>query len=426
VQSEVSNYVTLNRSDMNHNSYDAQTGHKLQCLQDNQLNARLQAKYQEKPLHIRLKGVKILTEIYSYLGNTVSFATGFFIISYFLGKEIANHSSPTIAIVVGSIIGGLSMLFIEATKRGANDSLYINYFMYGKFSSLSFLAVLLSTVLSVGLSFVGGRMLPKVAEAPPKFEVDRISLDTHRQEFESNVAKLEAERDRFFEANKKPKRGGGWRLSSTLIGEYNQFNDRIAKLEANWSDFKNQVREHNQKAEERAVQGHEEALTAYQQKQQQNANIIGWIVLFFELGFLLSMWFLHWLDFKTAVLMGVVEPQNNNPDNNPNDPNGNQQTVTNGKNSVITNTNQTNSTNQPHQRQQPYILIDDYKDPVFTMQRIRNFVNAYQSKIRNWKTQKAKGKDPNEKSLNGYLSNLEKWRNYEQELQNKISQTQQS
>ncbi len=401
---------TSNQFDTLVNDYSHQHENK-------QLVERLQEKYKEKPLHVRLKTTRSATLAYSYLANSVSFLTGFFLISYFLSNGLSNHIGKFTSILIASIVGLLAMSFIEYLKRSSNDSFYISVFRYKAFKILPFIGILVTTGASVALSYYGGLEIPSTTNTPPKLkEINLISIDDVKKEHSTIINEIKKEQKNYFENNKKRNSFGGWRLSSSLMPTYNKFNERIIAAEKERTNQINLTNKSNQEQKQQAIIELEKATQKHKTLTAKQSNVLGYLVLIFEVGFLLAMWFLHWLDWKTYVLLLAMDSINDKPTTTPPTPKSEKGEQA-PQNTVIT-SNNTSNTNQV--KQHPYIIIEGYKDNVFNHQRIKNFLYAYKAKLKKWEVQKRKGGNVTTQSYNTIIGNIEKWAKYENQLLSKI------
>lgn len=408
------------------NAFDTVVNHRTNEYKDTVLASKLQAKYAEKPLYKRLEGAKLAVLIFSYLANMASFLTCLVFITYFLFKSLEPYFGAKFALVCSGLIAlGVSSI-IEKLKRTSSNSFFIGIFRYSRFSILAFCSLLFLTSVSFFLSLYGGQIIPKISSPEIAYIEPKLdNIQDIRQQYDADILQIRKDKESFFERNHYK-----GRLSTEKGLIYANFDTRISELQKASDKAVNAAKESNKDLLKQSKANHESKLEQQQSSINSQSTSIGFLVLGFEACFILSMCFIHWLDFKTYVLflsMGWIEPEKINVVNH----GSSDGTGEHGADTTTTNepqpTSQTDVTNSPNQvitktnGSKPYILIEGYKDQVFTLSRINNFISSYQNKLNKWNIRNSEG-TANEEQKKNILNNLSKWSNYAQQLRNLSTQ----
>jgi len=298
---------------------------------------RLQAKFKDKPLHVRLSQVRTWINIFSYVANFVSFLTCFAFVAYFLNQSLSDYFGSPGALAVSIGVGLFCSLAVEKFKRSANESFFLSLFRYRTFSLFSFSALIVLSGLSISASYLGAKQLPKIAsKAPEQAKPNLTSIDAIKGEYQANIEQLRTDKKEFFNTfNYKNK------LSSKYQKEYSDFDVRIKNQQFAMDQAVKAATEQNRKLTDGATKAHLAQLKKHESNLDLNILYITCIVLFFESFLIFSILFSNWIDFRTYLLyFDSKQPVSNSSTTSSNtDKSGNSSQINNDKqtNQVPTN-----------------------------------------------------------------------------------------
>lgn len=271
---------------------------------DLRLNQKLEKLFTPKPFAKRWKTTNTAGIVLSYLCNILSGLTAFTIITFLIFQGF----KPTLGFLPSIVAAALLSVSVTATseviKRHSLNNFLRNLIQFKRFSFPLFTLVLSACSLSVLASFYGARQIPQIASAQSQTQQGESSEEIRN--LEEEIAKLEKEKEEYFENNKKPNSFGGYRLSSKYMPTYNAMLTDLSTLRKT-------------KTEAEKKDGEEEAKS---QKQEEKNNtelskVLGFCALGVELIFVLSIlgnWLYYWNSYKERL---SSEPQKEQDENRP-------------------------------------------------------------------------------------------------------------
>lgn len=247
-----------------------------------QIDTKTEHLFTAKPFRLRAYPIFVLALI---LSITCQIASGFTEV-YMLYNWLSSYN----LFVCIAIIAVLAIV-IEGSKRWSAKEVSINKSGF----ALGILVVV--QVLSIFISYNGAKDLPKELVAKPVQSTPvLVDLGLLEAKHDLVISNKTAEINAYWKANKKPKEGGGYRLSSSKIVRepYNALLDSKKILEAEKIKALNLARNENDSLNNKAAIMYGGAMTDYNAKIETDSNIYGWVSLAIELAFLLSFGVMHY------------------------------------------------------------------------------------------------------------------------------------
>ena len=395
----------------NSNPFDSNAEQVESKLNNESLKNKLVQKYTPRPYHIRTNSTKNTAVGLSYVSNLISFTTGSVALTLILKSIFAQFLPTTPAMILSTSLSCLILATAEGTKREITSNFYKSLLQYKQFKKTGAIAKIAIIFCSALISTIGADRTPDLSAEPINIAASLISTDSISNAFKSKISNAESIATGYFESNKKPNRYGGFRLSSTLMKTYNSLLKDVAKYkDAELAQMQSAIAENKT----RTMKAEQMTARLNSEQDTQNGTLAIYLValvLVFELLFEVCIFYIHYWEVKALkFFVNGAEPATTGP--------AQSGALTGPAMTGSERKKEANEANEDTPRQAPFINIEGYKDPIFTEQRISQFIDSYKAKLNDWEQRKAKGRTASQKSKDTITSNLEKWNGYKAELKN--------
>ena len=396
---------------VNSNHFDNQNAALSAQQKDSKLKAELIVKYTPKPFFKRTAKTKSAAVFISYLSNAVSFASGS-IAGAILLKELFAQALPAqAAAIISILISCAALAGLEAAKREQSNNFYQSVLQFKQLKAGALIAKISIIALSVSISIFGGNKAPEIAQEAAVYAV-LLNTDSIANIHNKAITKAEIAASSYFEANKKKNNFGGFRISSRLQSTYSSLLKDISKAK----EYKQQALAASMDNNRQAKQEAKAATEANVQSSKSIGFYLAVLCLTFEFLFECSMLFIHFWEIEALKYFATNEGPTA-----PRAPAQEEPAATAQEEQAGPKQEEPAATAQEEQAgPAPFILIDGYKDNVFNMQRINQFLSSYKSRLNNWEYKKAKGGIATEGSKETIIKNIAKWSEYKKQLTERL------
>lgn len=159
-----------------------------QWLEEERTQQKLNKVFQKLPYSVRWSVVVPVCNVFSWTFTAYAFAIESFAIAF----AIYIHYQSTISLITGVVLGLVLGGGIELIKRACNYNYWHGGIAEDDWSKGNAAGMVLMTLASVGLAFVGGLNLPEATTTPPPAIVAQLEdVEAIRADYDSQIAMQE-------------------------------------------------------------------------------------------------------------------------------------------------------------------------------------------------------------------------------------------
>lgn len=258
-------------------------------MSEQKLQQRLEQKYRPRPYSERWSKARLAALFISFAGNSFSFLTGAAALTFFAYLQFKHLAPVWLILMFSGILSVLLAGCLELLKRNSSANLFRIGFAENAWSISNGLGLLGFMAVSIGLSFWMSTQIPNLISPAPNLPTAQLeSIEAIDQRYQEAIKVKQDAIDEF-----KKKGTSHWR--------YNGLENAITELEQAQIEERKAAIERNEQKQAALDKANAKRLEAHQNKNDNNASLLGYVTIASELFFLFSMVYVEWYDWKCLL-----------------------------------------------------------------------------------------------------------------------------